>query len=484
VLASQTTSQLFVWKSTDGGLTWAALDALNGPVNGAGNNGPAWFSPCYDGASLIHVALQDWASNSVLLCDFDLVSETWGAVYGAGGPSTENYPYTNKMQAFARPGGAVLVVYEVEVAGPAQHCRAAEWTGLAWLPFFSLETNMPVGTVNSYNPQSIIDASGAVHVVMACNTLLQSVAFYQKISPSNALTTFSTILTDADFVDFNSFHGLCETPNALVLGNLDLAQNVGVLLGTPASAPVVWVQVQDIDTPPVLSPNATPFLVFDSVAARLHLCYVQNDGNGLPTIIRHLFTDDLVTYSGWTAETIFNPAGSGSPLDFPGQYMDLPTFSVASLHVAFDAIEPISYLQQRYYFNFGGAPPSPPVISCGAPPDGTVGTVYSHGFPVVGGTAPLVFSIVAGALPPGLALDAATGTVFGTPTTAGPYPFTVQVTDAAALSSQAACSITVAPALVSLQGLRIILRGVKRTRQGQDPELCACAEPEHVQRAV
>lgn len=40
------------------------------------------------------------------------------------------------------------------------------------------------------------------------------------------------------------------------------------------------------------------------------------------------------------------------------------------------------------------------------------------------------------------------------------------------------------PSPLPLTLVRVILRGVKRTRTGQDPELCACAEPEHVKRAV
>lgn len=65
-------------------------------------------------------------------------------------------------------------------------------------------------------------------------------------------------------------------------------------------------------------------------------------------------------------------------------------------------------------------------VSCGSPPSGTVGTPYTHTFPHSGGAA-VFFSIVSGSLPPGLSLDPATGLVSGTPTTAGPYSFTVQV---------------------------------------------------------
>ena len=42
----------------------------------------------------------------------------------------------------------------------------------------------------------------------------------------------------------------------------------------------------------------------------------------------------------------------------------------------------------------GAAPPIS--IACGNPPDGIVGTPYSHTFPVTGGTPPFTFSIISG----------------------------------------------------------------------------------------
>ena len=105
----------------------------------------------------------------------------------------------------------------------------------------------------------------------------------------------------------------------------------------------------------------------------------------------------------------------------------------------------------------GAAPPIS--IDCGGPPDGIVGTPYSHTFPVTGGTPPFTFSIIAGSLPPGLTLDVTTGIVSGTPTGAGTFAFTIEVDDSAAGSANVACSITIDPITV-----KITFRGVKRTR--------------------
>lgn len=60
---------------------------------------------------------------------------------------------------------------------------------------------------------------------------------------------------------------------------------------------------------------------------------------------------------------------------------------------------------------------------------GSLGTAYALGFHATGGTSPHTWDVVAGALPPGLALDAS-GMLGGTPTSSGSFAFTLRVTDA------------------------------------------------------
>jgi hypothetical protein len=83
-------------------------------------------------------------------------------------------------------------------------------------------------------------------------------------------------------------------------------------------------------------------------------------------------------------------------------------------------------------------------VSTATLPNGTIGTVYTATLATVSGTPPFTWGITAGALPPGLVLDLAAGTISGTPTASGPYPFTVQVTDAGGAAATAALSIAVA----------------------------------------
>jgi hypothetical protein len=87
-------------------------------------------------------------------------------------------------------------------------------------------------------------------------------------------------------------------------------------------------------------------------------------------------------------------------------------------------------------------------------PSGTVGTAYNV---VVSarGTSPYQFSVKAGSLPTGLSLNAGTGTVSGTPVTAGSFPFTIGVVDSSGIEKQKRFSVSIVAAVaqpaVSLQ---------------------------------
>jgi Putative Ig domain len=80
-------------------------------------------------------------------------------------------------------------------------------------------------------------------------------------------------------------------------------------------------------------------------------------------------------------------------------------------------------------------------------PAGQVGVAYSQTLSTSGGVAPMTWSVTSGTLPAGITLDASTGTLSGTPTTAGSSPLTFQATDALGQSaSSGSLSLVVNPA--------------------------------------
>jgi hypothetical protein len=87
------------------------------------------------------------------------------------------------------------------------------------------------------------------------------------------------------------------------------------------------------------------------------------------------------------------------------------------------------------------AGPSPLQISTSQLPAGTIALAYSSSLIVRGGSAPYTWSLLSGTLPTGLMLNSA-GTISGTPTAAGIYVFSVQVSDGQG-SASANLSITI-----------------------------------------
>lgn len=78
---------------------------------------------------------------------------------------------------------------------------------------------------------------------------------------------------------------------------------------------------------------------------------------------------------------------------------------------------------------------APPItITPSSVANATVGQSYSQAFTATGGTAPYSFALT-GPLPTGMQFDQVSGTLSGTPTTAGDFAFTIKATDAQSFSS-------------------------------------------------
>jgi hypothetical protein len=93
-------------------------------------------------------------------------------------------------------------------------------------------------------------------------------------------------------------------------------------------------------------------------------------------------------------------------------------------------------------------------------PDGTIGQRYTGSIKALGGTAPLTWVMGAGQLPWGLALDASTGAITGSPVWPGTWHFTVKALDSSSPQQQAtrALSITVHPWTPGAGGFRGFFR--------------------------
>lgn len=109
-----------------------------------------------------------------------------------------------------------------------------------------------------------------------------------------------------------------------------------------------------------------------------------------------------------------------------------------------------------------------PVFTATSLPNGAVGDAYSATATNAGKPTP-AFSVSAGALPPGLVLDLATGAITGTPTTAGVFAFTLEATNSSGTETQAytitilatlaATGVDAAPLLITASVLLVLGAG-------------------------
>ena len=91
-------------------------------------------------------------------------------------------------------------------------------------------------------------------------------------------------------------------------------------------------------------------------------------------------------------------------------------------------------------------------------PNATVGASYSQSLTESGGTAPFTWAVSTG-FPDGLSLNASSGLISGTATTAGSYSFRVQVSDATGLNAVASFALTVVPAPLQIVTVSPLFNG-------------------------
>jgi len=139
---------------------------------------------------------------------------------------------------------------------------------------------------------------------------------------------------------------------------------------------------------------------------------------------------------------------SGGTLNHPAMFISLNLLGSMVLDVddlRLDAKFVDNTGTVRDYFTIEKGSTAPPLaIATTTLPGGTVGVAYSQSLTAAGGTTPYTWSIVGGSLPAGLALNAATGLISGTPTTPGTVSFTAQVVDSASPQGSAQRGLSIA----------------------------------------
>ena len=95
---------------------------------------------------------------------------------------------------------------------------------------------------------------------------------------------------------------------------------------------------------------------------------------------------------------------------------------------------------------------APAITTSNVLPAGTAGAAYNLPLLGGGGAPPYTWSVISNSLPAGLNLDGATGLISGTPTNAGSFSFTVQVTDHNSSTAAQTFTLTINTLVIGVSG--------------------------------
>ncbi len=202
----------------------------------------------------------------------------------------------------------------------------------------------------------------------------------------------------------------------------------GTLSGTPSVSGdySVTLQVTDSSSSPQTATSTLILRVLDA-AGGPELWMVSLPGAALDSA----YSVTLVAAGGTTPYVWSVGSGAlppGLSLDATGTLSGTATTAGTYTFVVqvTDSSTAAKTAQRQYTIVVFTAPITITTVSL---PNGVIGDPYDDAVAVNGGVAPYSWSVSAGSLPAGLALDAGTGAVTGTPTGAGTYTFTIQAAD-------------------------------------------------------
>jgi hypothetical protein len=311
-------------------------------------------------------------------------------------------------------GGASPLSYSVSPSLPS---------GLSMASGTGAITGTPTATSSATTyTVTVTDANSATATATFALTVNGAVTATQAIA-STSLTINHVATSFTPVTGSGGAMPLAYSVSPSLPSGLSMAAATGAITGTPtitSSATAYTVTVTDAN-------SATATATF-SLAIRAPS--VTPAPTTLPTPAIGAAYSQTITASGGTAAYSYAISAGALPPDLSlstgGALTGTPT-SVGTFSFTVTATDANGFTGSQAY-SFTIAAPTI-ALAPAALPGAVLGTAYSQTVTASGGTAPYTYSIGSGALPTGLALNASSGVLSGTPTAAGPFNFTVKAID-------------------------------------------------------
>lgn len=441
---------LAVFRSADNGATWFEQNAVSAPVARTAASLNSFAVAIDQARGFIHVAYQDVpAPGHLFYARFNMNTNTWGAGVDSGVVSSA---IGNRMTL--RSNGDV-VLFGAPAGG---NIRYSVISGGVWGAFTAL-----------------VASTAADVYACATDAADKSYIAYRRSATTSSFVTLTVGGVVSAFVDIAvlipssiSYMLLWTDKNKILIpystpfngGDLPNSNKAAFWEGSViGDAPVFTSSdlhdgIPRVGTGGALTRDKYPAVVRQNAGTVVFTFYVELLDDPDPDSIVSLYGvsyDDVTVGAPFVIwDELANPAPCAFALAV-GDYFMIGNSAIFDGSTLRTILFASANQDLQGSLTLIDAPFAPLLITCDSPPSGKVGVAYSHTFPASGGTPPYTFAITVGSLPPGVTLDANTGIASGVPTTPGLFSFTIQVTDSAAATATADCSIRICP--VNSQGV-------------------------------
>ena len=338
-----------------------------------------------------------------------------------------------RFTSMATVGGVPAISYHTVFGDELRYVAARDQDGDDWRPYELVDDG---GTVGFHTSLVEVGGEPAISYYDATNGDLKyargSCTATINVSPSvvpagTVGVSYSVTFTATGGTGPWDFSALGALPPGLTI------DNAGLLSGVPTA-----VGIYDFT---IVARDATgcPGWVDVSLNIGCGACSLAISTPSLPDAALGQNYVEWLNVTGGTAPTTFTVASGSLPpgivLEPSGRLIGVPT-ATGTYSFTAQVVDGCGCLATR---TFSITVPCPPLNLQTPPnlPDGTVGALYDERIQVAG-LSPFTWSVVGGSLPPGLALGRTAPFavwVTGTPTQAGSFTFTLEVTDAAGCSA-------------------------------------------------